>query len=318
MQQALVEGVISACFIMIFIMQEFYFANYRLLADETINEYASMEYLDAFKNKMPYTHTFILHIGEQDKTAEKYAEAVKCPLMCEIDKLSVHDGGDSWAILRNMDEDAQKYNINSIAVCTKDYGDITMYMSGKTYWSEYLNKWNKMPFPFSTFVRIFCEAGMVIRNGLPLHASLVEKDGQGIVFLGPSGMGKSTQAKLWTKYKDADFIIGDRPGLRCIDGVWYGFGMPWDGKDNIRNQRKVPIKALISLEQAKENRIIKLNEQQAMIVLLNQAMMPMWDDRSMDKATVLMERLIKNIPFYHLKNLADRDAVELTYRTIFE
>lgn len=298
-------------------MQEYYFANYRLLVDEKINEYASVEYLDAFKNKMPYTHTFVLHIGEHNKTAEKYAEAAKCPLMCEVDKLSVYDGGDSWAILRNMDKDAIK-KMNNTAVCTKDYGDITVYMSGKTYWSEYLNQWNKMPFPFSTFVRIFCEAGMVIRGGLPLHASLVEKDGQGIVFLGPSGMGKSTQAKLWAEYLGADFIIGDRPGLRCIDEIWYGFGMPWDGKDNIRNQRKVQVKALVSLEQAKENYIDKLNEQQAMIVLLNQAMMPMWDDRAMDKATVLMGRLVKDIPFYHLRNLADRDAVELTYRTIFE
>ena len=52
---------------------------------------------------------------------------------------------------------------------------------------------------------------MVMRDGLPLHASLVEKDGFGVIFLGPSGMGKSTQAKLWEKYLDADFIIGDRP-----------------------------------------------------------------------------------------------------------
>ena len=63
-----------------------------------------------------------------------------------------------------------------------------------------------------------CEAGMVTRDGLALHASLVEKDGFGVVFLGPSGMGKSTQAKLWKKYLDADFLIGDRPGMRKING----------------------------------------------------------------------------------------------------
>ena len=94
--------------------------------------------------------------------------------------------------------------------------------------------------------------------------------------------------------------------------------MPWDGKDGIRNQKKVPIKALVSLEQAKENRIDRLTGQQAMIVLLNQSMMPMWDDRAMDEATVLMGKLAKDIPFYHLKNLADRDAVEMTYRALFE
>ncbi len=296
-------------------MQVYYFANYRLLVDDVITEYGSLQYLEAFKKKMPYTHTFRLHMGEHDKAKEKYAQVLKYPLVCKADWLFIYDGGDAWVILESKDESALKHNI---AVCTKDYGDITVYLSEKTYWSEYSNRWMEMPFPFSSFVRVFCEAGMVRRDGLPLHASLVEKDGQGIVFLGPSGMGKSTQAKLWVEYLDADFIIGDRPGLRCIDGVWYGFGMPWDGKDRIRNQKKVPIKALVSLEQAGENRIDKLTEQQAMIVLLHQAMMPMWDDRAMDQAMVLMGKLAKDIPFYHLKNLADRDAVEMTYSAIFE
>lgn len=299
-------------------MQAFYFADYRLLVDETINEYGSMQFLGAFKNIMPYTHTFTLRIVEDDKIVKKYAEIVKFPLMCEADRFSIYDGGDSWTVLGSVDESVIKRNMYSTAVCTKDYGDITVYVSGKKYWSEHSNRWKEIHFPFSSIVRVLCEAGMVIRDGLPLHASLVEKDGQGIVFLGPSGMGKSTQAKLWKEYLGADFIIGDRPGLRCIDGVWYGFGMPWDGKDGIRNQRKVPIKALVSLEQAKENCIDKLNEQQAMIVLLNQAMMPMWDDIAMDQATALMGRLAKDIPFFHLKNLADRDTVELTYGTIYE
>jgi len=138
---------------------------------------------------------------------------------------------------------------------------------------------------------------------MPLHASLVEKDGYGVVFLGPSGMGKSTQAKLWVEHQGADFIIGDRPGLRCIDGQWIGYGMPWDGKDGIKQQKQVPIRAFISLEQAPENSIRRLTKQEAMMVLLNQVMMPMWDDAAMAQLTPLMGQLATEIPFYHLKNL---------------
>ena len=159
---------------------------------------------------------------------------------------------------------------------------------------------------------------MTIRDGMPLHASLVEKDGYGVVFLGPSGMGKSTQAKLWVEHQGADFIIGDRPGLRRIDGKWIGFGMPWDGKDNIKQQKQVPIRALISLEQAPENSIRRLTKQEAMIVLLNQVMMPMWDDAAMALLTPLMGQLATEIPFYHLKNLPNKEATELTCKTICE
>ena len=157
---------------------------------------------------------------------------------------------------------------------------------------------------------------MTMRDGMPLHAALVEKDGYGVVFLGPSGMGKSTQAKLWVQHQGADFIIGDRPGLRRIDGQWVGYGMPWDGKDAIKQQKQVPIRALISLEQAPENCIRRLTKQEAMIVLLNQVMMPMWDDAAMALLMPLMGQLATEIPFYHLRNLPNKEATELTWEAI--
>jgi serine kinase of HPr protein (carbohydrate metabolism regulator) len=168
----------------------------------------------------------------------------------------------------------------------------------------------------SSAIRTACEAGMTMRDGVPLHAALVEKDGYGVVFLGPSGMGKSTQAKLWVEHQGADFIIGDRPGLRRIDGQWIGYGMPWDGKDSIMQQKQAPIRALISLEQAPENSIRRLTKQKAMNVLLNQVMMPMWDDAAMALLTPMMGRLATEIPFYHLKNLPNKEATELTRATI--
>ena len=94
--------------------------------------------------------------------------------------------------------------------------------------------------------------------------------------------------------------------------------MPWDGKDGIRQQNQVPIRALISLEQAPENSIRRLTKQEAMIVLLNQVMMPMWDDAAMSLLTPLMGLLADEIPFYHLKNLPNREATELNRKTICE
>ena len=168
----------------------------------------------------------------------------------------------------------------------------------------------------SSSIRAACEAGMVTRDGLPLHASLVEMDGFGVVFLGPSGMGKSTQAKLWEKYLGADFIIGDRPGMRKIGGKWLGFGMPWDGKDGIHRQSFVSVRALVWLEQAKENRITTMTPVQAMTVMLKQAMMPVWDDGAMNGAAALMGALAREIPMYHLRCLPDEAAVRLTYETV--
>ena len=205
-----------------------------------------------------------------------------------------------------------------VVLTSRDYGDMTVWVPDRFFDVERTGrKYRHQPsIPLSSSIRAACEAGMVMRSGLPLHASLVEKDGFGVIFLGPSGMGKSTQAKLWEKYLGADFLIGDRPGLRKIDGRWVGFGMPWDGKDAIHRQTSVPVRALVWLEQAKENRIAPINPVEAMTVMLRQAMMPVWDDKAMDGATALMGALAREIPMYHLRCLPDEAAVRLTYETI--
>ena len=101
-------------------------------------------------------------------------------------------------------------------------------------------------------------------------------------------------------------------GVLIVDDI--DSGDPY--KDAIKQQKQVPIRALISLEQAPENSIRRLTKQEAMIVLLNQVMMPMWDDAAMALLTPLMGQLATEIPFYHLKNLPNKEATELTRNTI--
>lgn len=300
-------------------MQEYYFANYRLLTDDKISEHESMQYLSAFRGGMPYTHTFTLRLGNVNELEEKRTWALGCPMAYDTEFFTIHDTGDGWAFVNTLaDELRLAEGARHVLLCNRDYSDLTVYVTDRFFDIERKgHKLHVQPLiPMSSSIRAACEAGMVMRDGLPLHASLVEKDGFGVVFLGPSGMGKSTQAKLWEKYLCADFIIGDRPGLRKIDGKWIGFGMPWDGKDGIHRQTSVPVRALVWLEQAKENRIASMNPVQAMSVMLKQAMMPVWDDAAMDGATSLMGALAQELPMYHLCCLPDEAAARLTYDTI--
>lgn len=299
-------------------MHEYYFANYRLLVDDAISSSDYMEYLAGFSKVMQATHTFTIHMGDEALLEAKMAEATVCPIVCTTDSFNIHDTKDAWAFVSLMDEESIRRHVKYVLMCARDYSEMTLYILRQPYYEERIQQWLTPGIPISSAIRAACEAGMTMRDGMPLHAALVEKDGYGVVFLGPSGMGKSTQAKLWVEHQGADFIIGDRPGLRRINGKWIGFGMPWDGKDNIKQQKQVPIRALVSLEQAPENSIRRLTKQEAMIVLLNQVMMPMWDDAAMAQLTPLMGQLATEIPFYHLKNLPNKEATELTRETICE
>ena len=44
---------------------------------------------------------------------------------------------------------------------------------------------------------------------IQIHSSLIRSHGEGLMFIGPSGIGKTTQAELWHAYRNADIINGD-------------------------------------------------------------------------------------------------------------
>ncbi len=300
-------------------MHEYYFANYRLLTDDGIANHESVKRLADFAAPMPYTHTFTLRLGDANALEEVRARALGCPMVYETEHFTIHDTGDGWAFVNTLaDELRLAEGARNVVLCSRNYVEMTVYVTDRFFDIERKGHvWHLQPsLPLSGSIRAACEAGMVLRDGLPLHASLVEKAGFGVVFLGPSGMGKSTQARLWEQYLGADFIIGDRPGLRKISGKWIGFGMPWDGKDGIHRQTSVPVRALVWLSQAKENRIAPMDPVQAMAVMLKQAMMPVWDDQAMDGAAALMGQLAREVPMFHLRCLPDKAAARLTYETI--
>ena len=68
---------------------------------------------------------------------------------------------------------------------------------------------------------ILADAGMLV-----LHSAyIVTRRGEGILFSGPSGIGKSTQAALWQRYGAAQTVNGDRalvrPDTGTVSGVMY-------------------------------------------------------------------------------------------------
>ena len=58
------------------------------------------------------------------------------------------------------------------------------------------------------------------------HAAQITYQETGILFAGPSGAGKTTQAKLWERFRNARIICNDRTLLRKQDGNWYSYGYP--------------------------------------------------------------------------------------------
>ena len=140
-------------------MYEYFFANYRLLTDDEISEHESMEYLSAFGNEMPYTHTFTLHYGDPGKLEEKRTWALNCPVAYETEYFTIHDMGDGWAYVNTLaDELRLAEGAQYVVLASRDYGEMTVWVTDKTFNNE-LNGFHfqeKKSIPMSSAIRAVC------------------------------------------------------------------------------------------------------------------------------------------------------------------
>ena len=231
---------------------------------------------------------------------------------------AVRSCSNGWRFITKAVSSSGNAMARQVLECSREYSDMTLYCMDEEKYREAFRAPFSYFLPFKTVIRVTCGIGMAFMGGLSLHASLVEKDGCGVLFTGPSGMGKSTQAELWEQYQNAEIINGDSPVIYEKDGAWFAAGIPWDGKDQIYIQRNLPIRAVVVLEQAKENSIRRMTSMQAMGTLLQQVMHPIWDEEAMNRVSGLMFRCANTVPFYYLKNLPNEDATILTRRIINE
>lgn len=155
------------------------------------------------------------------------------------------------------------------------------------------------------------------RKMLLFHSSLIDHRGHGLMFLGPSGIGKTTQAELWNKYRDALIINGDIVFVQETDDGFLGWGTPWHGSSPYCENTSVPLKAMIVLKQAPENSIRELTGFEKVTEVSNSVFYPQWLENGMELCLETLDHLLTRIPVYELSCRPDEDAVRLAEEALF-
>lgn len=153
-------------------------------------------------------------------------------------------------------------------------------------------------------------------SGFLLHSSLIDYKGKGILFSAPCGVGKSTQANLWEKYKNSEILNGDRAGLRWNQNEWRAYGMPFAGTSGIYKNTSTTVAAIVTLEQNNENKIRRLAPMEAIRRLLPECNCRRWDAAFMDHLLNLLVMLVQRVPIYLLQCRPDEEAVDVLFQRL--
>ncbi len=183
-----------------------------------------------------------------------------------------------------------------IAIFNKDHSEGHIY-KGKNYVQAFKkgNLSSLLCFPTDQilFARLLAD-----RDGIILHGSgLIFKE-KGYLFVGHSDAGKTTLVKIFNHH--AKILNDDRMIVRKENSRFYLYGTPWHGELSLVAPDRVPLKAILFLNQAKENRMEKTEGIDAFKRLYGCTIKPLVTKRWAKNALDICQDLSREVPCYHL------------------
>ena len=154
-------------------------------------------------------------------------------------------------------------------------------------------------------------------SGVEIHGcGLVSEDRKGLLFVGHSGAGKSTTARLWGRSKAATVLSDDRIILRARgDGVWM-YGTPWHGDEGLASPARSRLDSVFLLEHATVNSMKPLRASQAVSELLARTFVPMHSAQALNEAIKVLEAVVAQAPNFKFGFVPDQSSVQ--YAAVFD
>ncbi|MBR0414560.1 MAG: PqqD family peptide modification chaperone [Clostridia bacterium] len=158
---------------------------------------------------------------------------------------------------------------------------------------------------------------LVTQGDFMIHSAAVMYEDDAILFCGLSGAGKSTQANLWKTYLHASVLNYDKPCIIQESGRVYAHGSPWSGKEALVRNVYKPLKAIVYVVQAKENRVRRLSSAEAFgHIFLHNYVYPFTDEIEAQYIAAIQDA-VNCIEVYELQCDISENAVAVLFETLY-
>jgi hypothetical protein len=152
---------------------------------------------------------------------------------------------------------------------------------------------------------------LALGEGVEVHAlGLADHDGSGYLFLGHSGAGKSTTARLWMAQPGVHLLSDDRIILREHQGKFWMYGTPWHGDAGVASPERAQLSAIFLLEQAPANEVTPLPPSKAAAELFARAFVPHYLQSGIQFTLSFLDQLTRSVPCSILRFTPTPGAVE--------
>jgi MoaA/NifB/PqqE/SkfB family radical SAM enzyme len=217
---------------------------------------------------------------------------------------AIHRFGNTWVYLGISPDGVRSGHLHRVVVFNTDHTRAHIYHNGEAlYRRGNLSTLTLFPTDQILLARLLAD-----RQGCYLHSSAAILSGQGLVFVGHSEAGKSTMIKMLTEPGhfsgspgSVDVLCDDRNIVRRWPEGFRVHGTWSHGEVPLVSAGSAPLRAILFLEQATENRLISLDGNEIVPRLLACLIKPFVTADWWEKTLDLVQQMAQEVPCYALR-----------------
>lgn len=288
---------------------------YYIVAEHLFSVDVNDEMFVQMENYEPFAVKCVDSISESDVS---FSLSIECGINVEYVEETRQDEDGQVIVCGHTvkNQSTFEFILNGLSMgtllCSPDYKTATIYLAEEM--SKGANR-----FAVNNAIMVLYALATARYGTALFHAAVVTYRERGYLFLGKSGTGKSTHARLWLRYNEGSELLNDdNPVVRFFENgaVAKVYGSPWSGKTPCYKNQEFLIGGFVLLEQAPFNKISRLHGVSAYAALLPSVSGKRWDKAIADGLHYTENALVANVPVWFLECLPDEAAAKICCEAI--
>jgi hypothetical protein len=254
-----------------------------------------------------------------DRPADVEVRVSTLPLEQKSEGELVFDSGSLWRMFRHDGDYRLEFRSNlsgdapyKVARIPADLSARPVRVTLQTRVTEFRNAY-PLQFPLD---ELLVNAMLTQQGAIEIHScGLVDQNGDGYLFAGNSGAGKTTTARLWQD-DAAEILSDDRIILRRHEDGWWMYGTPWHGEAEICSASRARLRRIFLLDKSSRNALQPLQPGAAVARLFSCGFPPFYDARAMSSVIGTLSSVVREVPAASLSFAKDRSVVDFVRESL--
>ena len=147
-------------------------------------------------------------------------------------------------------------------------------------------------------------------KGIVIHGCGVKHNDRGLLFVGESGAGKTTTAKMWSRQDGVEILSDDRTIVRKKGDHFVMYGTPWHGEGKFGSPHSAKLDQIFFIKHGTHHSTEDISNVVAVTQFLKSSFPPFWDAEGMDFSIAFLNELAAKVSCQELIFKPDRSVIE--------